>query len=73
MVSMKPKGLLSKGVNLVSEAVSVWLAERHISVSVNTGVPFWVYCYFLNLYIYKIKIKVYHKTLSQFRTNNSWF
>ena len=75
MVSMKPKGLLSKGVNLVSEAVSVWLAERHISVSVNTGVPFRVYCYFLNLYIYiyKIKIKVYHKTLSQFRTNNSWF
>ena len=61
MVSMKPKGFLSKGVNLVLEAISVWLAERHISVSVNTGVPFRVYCYFLNLYIYiyiyKIKIK----------------
>ena len=27
----------------------------------------------LLLYIYKIKIKVYHKTLPQFKTNYSWF
>ena len=55
-------------------------------IPVNTGVPFWVYRYFIYIYIYVcmyvcvcvyiyiyiiINIKVYHKTFPQFRTNYS--
>ena len=40
--------------------------KRYISVSVNIGVLFWVYCYYIYIYIL-INIKVYCKTLPQFR------
>ena len=50
--------LFNKGVNLVPEAVPVWLAKQYISVPVNIGVPFRVYrylkIYILFIYIFKI-------------------
>ena len=42
--------LFNKRVNLVLEAVPVWLAKRYISVPINTDVPFRVYHY-LKIYI----------------------
>ena len=45
----------SKEVNIVPEAVPVWLTVRYILGTINTGVPFWVYYCFLLFYtIYKI-------------------
>ena len=50
--------LFNKGVNLVPEAVPIWLAKRYISVLVNIGVPFRVYRYLkiYILFIYFLKI-----------------
>ena len=39
------RGVQNKGVNFVSEAVSVWLSKRNISVPINIGVPFQNYRY----------------------------
>ena len=39
-----------KRVNLILEAVSVWPAERYISVPINTGVLFRVYRNLKNIY-----------------------
>ena len=40
-VKLKKKNCISrKGVNLVPNAVSVWLRKRYISVLVNTGAPY---------------------------------
>ena len=67
-----------------------WFGQRYdiFRISVNTSVPFRVYCYFLYLYIYIyiyicvcvcvcvcviINIKVYQKTFPLFKTNYSWF
>ena len=64
-------------VNLVSEAVPVWLAKRYISMLVNSGVPFRIYRYFKkNIYIYidtyiiciyfKIYIYIYYFYINNF-------
>ena len=38
---------------LVQQYISIWPAERYISVSVNIYIPFWIYRYFIYLiYIY---------------------
>ena len=41
--------IFSKGVNLVLETVPIWLVKQYILIPVYTGVPFWVYHYFLYL------------------------
>jgi hypothetical protein len=38
--------------DIVSGPVSVWPLEWDISVPVNTGVPFRVYCKYIYIYIY---------------------
>ena len=37
------------------------------------SIPIYRFGFTAIIYIYKIKIKVYHKTLPQFKTNYSWF
>ena len=71
----------TKGVNTVSEAVLVWPVVQYIS-DIYRSILMYHFRFTAILYIYIyiyvcvciiINIKIYHKTLSQFRTNYSWF
>ena len=47
-----------KGVNFIPETVPVWLVERIISILISTDVSFRDYCYFTNMSVKIMLVKV---------------